>query len=419
MPEATHRWLLGRHVTDFSLDALRQRTWGRILLHALPAYLMSRLFVIAGAAVVASELGVDRNLSDERGVEIADPHLLTATVSPVRAAIDVLTSWDGLWYMSIVRDGYPTVVAPDVTYHVSDARAAFFPLFPMIARAFDTVLPGGDTVAVLTVNAILGLIVVVLVAMIAEHLYGEQVGRTTALLVAMFPGSFVLSFAYSEPLMIALAAGCMLCLLDCRWYEAGALAALTTATRPNGLAIVLACMVAVYPAIRDRRDWHALSAVLMAPLGFVAFQIWLGNHTGEAGVWFRVQREAWGEGASFGWTAITNTAEALISPFSSPTDTLTAISLVATVILLILSWKIKLPWMLTVYSWAIVALMLVPATVTARPRFLFTAFPLLIGGAVWYERREKQDNLWTYTMASSAVGLTALTALYGTFGAIP
>lgn len=406
-------------MTDLSLDELRKQTWFRILLHALPVYLMSRLFVIVGAAVVASELGVDRNLSDERGIEVADPHLLTAAVSPVRAAADVLTSWDGLWYMSIVRDGYPTVVAPDVTYHVSDARAAFFPLFPMLARFFDAVLPGGDTVAVLFVNAILGLIVVVLVAMIAERLYGEQVGRTTAILVAMFPGSFVLSFAYSEPLMIALAAGCMLCLLDCRWYEAGALAALTTATRPNGLAIVLACMVAVYPAIRDRRDWHALSAVLIAPLGFIAFQIWLGQHTGEAGVWFRVQREAWGEGASFGWTAITNTAEALASPFSSPTDTLTAGSLVATVVLLILSWKAKLPWMLTVYSWAIVALMLLPATVTARPRFLFTAFPLLIGAAAWYEQRERQDNLWTYTMASCGVGLVALTALYGTFGAIP
>lgn len=406
-------------MTDLSLDDLRRQRWFQILLHALPVYLMSRLFVIVGAAVVASELGVDRNLSDERGVEIADPHLLTAAVRPIRAVTDVLTSWDGLWYMSIVRDGYPTVVAPDVTYHVSDARAAFFPLFPMLARVFDTVLPGGDTVAVLAVNAVLGLIVVVLVAMIAEHLYDERVGRTTAILVAMFPGSFVLSFAYSEPLMIALAAGCMLCLLDCRWYEAGALAALATATRPNGLAIVLACMVAVYPAIRDRRDWHALSAVLIAPLGFIAFQIWLGRRTGEAGVWFRVQREAWGEGASFGWTAITNTAEALASPFSSPTDTLTAISLVATVALLILSWRAKLPWMLTVYSWAIVALMLLPATVTARPRFVFTAFPLLIGAAAWYEQRQRQDNLWTYTMASCGVGLTALTALYGTFGAIP
>ena len=59
-------------------------------------------------------------------------------------------------------------------------------------------------------------------------------------------------------------------------------------------------------AIREDRDWRALSSVLLAPIGFIVFQIWLGQHTGEAGVWFRVQREAWGEGASFGWTALKN-----------------------------------------------------------------------------------------------------------------
>ena len=41
--------------------------------------------------------------------------------------LDVLTSWDGLWYLRIVRNGYPTSVRPHVTYDVADARAAFFP----------------------------------------------------------------------------------------------------------------------------------------------------------------------------------------------------------------------------------------------------------------------------------------------------
>lgn len=391
-----------------------------MLLRALPAYLLSRLFVLAGAAVVAAELGVDRNLADERSLTVADPHLVAPTVRPVRAVTDVLTSWDGLWYMAIVRDGYPRSVMPDVSYHVPDARAAFFPLFPILARLADFVLPGGDTVAVLTVNSVLGLAVVVLVALIARRLYGERVGHSTAMLVALFPGSFVLSFAYSEAMMLVLVAACFLCLLDERWYLAGAFALLTTASRPNGLAIVLACAIAAWPAIRQRRDWHALAAVVMAPLGFVAFQLWLGHHTGERGVWFRVQREAWGEGASFGWTAIKNTGEAIAAPLSSPTDTLTALCLVATIILLVLAWKAKLPWMFTAYSWAIVALMLAPATVTARPRFMLTAFPLLIGAAAWHERHRRPfDNLWTMTMACCGVGITALTAVYGAYAAIP
>ena len=72
--------------------------------------------------------------------------------------------------------------------------------------------------------------------------------------------------------------------------------------------------------------------MLLAPIGFIVFQIWLGQHTGETVVWFRVQREAWDEGASFGLTAITNTIEAIAQPLTSPTDTITAVSVVATII---------------------------------------------------------------------------------------
>ena len=69
---------------------------------------------------------------------------------------------------------------------------------------------------------------------------------------------------------------------------------------------------------------------------------------------------------------------------------------------------------------AVIALMLAPATVTARPRFLFTAFPLLIGAALWFEQRHRTDDRsWAMTMAACGAGLAALTGLYGVFGAIP
>jgi hypothetical protein len=383
-------------------------------------YVLSRLCVLAGAAVVAAELRVDANLADERALPLADPHGTASVGSALRPMLDVLTSWDGLWYMEIVLSGYPRRIPPDVTYHVDEARAAFFPLFPMLGRAFDRVFPGGDSVAVLTMNALLGLVAVVLVGLIAHRLYGERVARTATTLTALFPGSFVLSFAYSEALMIVLAAACLLMLLDEEWVAAGVFAALATATRPNGLALVVACAFAAAAAIRERRDWSSLASVLLAPIGFITFQVWLGQYTGEAGAWFRVQREAWDEGASFGWTALRNTAEAVTQPLMSPTDTITAVSVVATITLVVLSWRVRLPWVLTIYSWTIIGLMLVPATVTARPRFLFTAFPLLIGAARWYEdRRHTDDTVWPATMAACGAGLAALTGLYGVFGAIP
>lgn len=407
--------------TTSRLERVTNTTWWRLLRHTLPIYILSRCCVLAGAAVVAAELRVDANLAEERGLPVGDPHSTTDVGSAIRPMLDVLTSWDGLWYMDIVRNGYPRSIPPNVTYFVDEARAAFFPLFPLAGRAFDRVLPGGDSLAVLVMNAILGLIAVVLFALIADHLYGERVARTTATLAALFPGSFVLSFAYSEALMLTLAAGCLLMLLYEEWTAAGVLAAFATATRPNGVALVVACVVAAGFAIRERRDWNSLTAVLLAPVGFITFQVWLGQHTGETGAWFRVQREAWDEGVSFGWRAIRNTVEAVWQPMTSPTDTITALSFTATIILLVLAWKAKMPWTLHAYSWTIVVLMLVPATVTARPRFLYTAFPLLIGAAKWYDqhRRERDETLWPMTMAACGAGLAALAGLYGSFGAIP
>jgi hypothetical protein len=55
--------------------------------------------------------------------------------------------------------------------------------------------------------------------------------------------------------------------------------------------------------------------------------------------------------------------------------------------------------------------------VTARPRFLFTAFPLFISAAAWWP--EHHEEGWGLTIAMSAAGIVALTGLYGVLGAIP
>jgi hypothetical protein len=397
----------------------RRHGWWNLFVYAVPVYIVSRLCVFAGAGVVAAELRVDTNISDDLGLLNPDPHG-AARGSAVRPIIDVLTSWDGLWYMEIVRSGYPRTIPPDVTYHVDEARAAFFPLYPLLARGADVVLPGGDSLAALSLNLLLGLIAVTLIGVLARRLYGEPVAKMSIVLACLFPGSFVLSFAYSEALMLVLAAACLLMLVEREWVAAGVFAAFATATRPNAMALVVACGVAAFLAIRERRDYRSLIAVTLAPVGFVTFQIWLGQHTGESGVWFRVQREAWGEGASFGWTAVKNTVDAITNPLTSPTDTITAICVAATILMVVLAWKARLDWVLLAYSLTVVALLLAPATVTARPRFMFAAFPLLIAAARWYEPHRRRDDLiWPLTLGACGAGLAALTGLYGVFGAIP
>ena len=346
----------------------------------------------------------------------------TTTSNPGRAAhsslvAEVFASWDGQWYLEIVRSGYPRTIPPDVTYFELEARAAFFPLYPMLVRGVDRVLPAGDTFAALVVNLVLAVVAVLLVGVMARRLYGAEVAGRAMVLFAVFPGSFVLSFVYAEALLIVLAATCLLLLMDHRWLLAGIAAALATATRPNGLALVAACIVAAAIAIHRRRDWWSLVAVLLAPVGFVAFQWFLAAHTGEADAWWRVQREAWREGTSFGTTAISNTFSFLQHPLASPTDALTFASLAALVFGVWCLWRKRLPWPMIAYCAVVIVLMLLPATVTARPRFLFTAFPLFISVAAWWPSRYRTG--WELTLVLCGAGLTGLTALYGVFGAIP
>ncbi len=395
--------------------------WRSVLCKAGLVYLFSRLCVSIGAAIVAAELRADDNLVKARfpSATFADPHYANRTLptSAVHPMLDVLTSWDGLWYLRIVRSGYPHLVRPDITYDMSDARAAFFPAYPMLVRLVDRLLPGGDTVAALFTNFVLGAVAILLAGLLARELFGVRVSERTMVLMALFPGSFVLSFAYTEALLLTLAGGCLWFLLKRQWVLAGILAAIGTATRPNGVALVAACAVASFIAIRDRREWRSLIAPLLSPLGFIGFMLWLGSHTGEGGVWFRVQTEAWGEGTSFGLTAMRRTIKAFTHPLTSPTNIVTAVSVLTLCLLLWFLRKHRLPPAFNAYVVVVVLLMLLPSTVTARPRFLFTAFPLLIAAAVWFER-DKRD-WWPYVIGACSAGLVGLTALYGVLGAIP
>ena len=133
----------------------------------------------------------------------------------------MLSSWDGIWYLRIVRLGYPRHVQPHVTYFVDDARAAFFPAYPMLVRVVDKVLPGGDTLAALFINFVLGAVAIFLLGLLARQLYGEQVAAKAMVLMAMFPGSFVLSFAYTEALLLVFAWAACWCLMRQRWWLAG------------------------------------------------------------------------------------------------------------------------------------------------------------------------------------------------------
>jgi Gpi18-like mannosyltransferase len=379
--------------------------WGRTLRRVGVVYLLSRIFVTMGAAIaVAAQAVVDRT-----NEVIPDSGLLSLAA--------ILDSWDGHWYLDVVREGYPHHIMPNVSYFVTDARAAFFPMYPRLVHYIDNVLPGGPVSVALGLNLLLGAVFVILAGYLCRGLFDNKTAEKAMILIALFPGSFVLSMAYSEALMLTIVALCFIALRDKHWVWAGILAAMATATRPNGVALVAACAVASIIAIKNDRDWKSLIAPILSPIGFIGFMLFLRQHTTEDWAWFRVQRQAWQEGTSFGATAVQRTFDFFLRPVSSPTSVLTAASVVAMVIALVLARKYKMNLVYWAYTAVVLGLMLIPATVTARPRFLFTAFPLFF--PVARALRDDEDRWWPLVVMVMIGGLITVTGIYGVRGAIP
>ena len=379
--------------------------WQKAVRVGAVAYVLSRVFVVMGAAVAVAADAVWSRLNNE------------TPKGGLSALVAILDSWDGHWYLEVVREGYPRYIMPNVTYFVSDARAAFFPLYPRLVHYIDNLFPGGPVSIALVINLFFGAVFVYLIGLIARQLFDVKTAQKTMVLACFFPGSFVLSWAYSEAILLTLAALCFLALHRHMWLVAGVLAALGTAARPNGIALVAACAVASLIAIKDNREWKSLIAPALSPLGFIGFMAFLRHHTGENWAWFRVQREAWKEGTSFGATAVERTFDFFLNPASSPTTLLTAASMFALIAGLVALWKHRIPVMYIAYSAVVIALMLLPATVTARPRFLFTAFPLLIPAARLL--RDDEEKWWPIVVLLMATGLVAVTGMYGVRAAIP
>ena len=94
----------------------RLTDWHRAMIVGLIAYVVSRLCVLAGAGVRAAQMVVDsRQLARLAGVEPQEP-------GAAHTIAEVLTSWDGRWYLAIVRDGYPSSIPPNITFGQNKAR---------------------------------------------------------------------------------------------------------------------------------------------------------------------------------------------------------------------------------------------------------------------------------------------------------
>ena len=198
--------------------------------------------------------------------------------------------WDGWWYLGIARRGYLFFRGG-----AHQSPVAFFPLYPLLMRELGP-LVGGPLIAGVILSVTSGLGAAVLFHRWCVNKFGAATARLAVLLLLMYPFAFYLMGAvYADALFLLAALGAFVALEHDRPVLAGLAAALATATRPVGVAVVLGLWVLALErkGVFDRPQpdragsgsWRGSAnrfrpadlGLLLAPVGLAAFSgfLWI------------------------------------------------------------------------------------------------------------------------------------------------
>ncbi|MFC8591700.1 hypothetical protein [Streptomyces atroolivaceus] len=342
--------------------------------------------------------------------------LLVFWVSASAAGKDALHllggRWDSVWYQRIAEDGYGyTVTLPDGGVHPD---LAFFPLLPALERGLAAVTPLTVQGAGIAVAWLAGLLAAWGIFAVGARLYGRRTGVVLAALWGAYPTAFVQSMAYTETLFTALAAWSLYAVLRDRWIAAGALCVLAGLTRPSAAALIAA--LALTAAVALVRQWRAggrrglprrnarmLLGVCLAPLGWLAYVVFVAVREGSPFAYFDVQAQ-WGNSID-GGRALAAFIVGL--PLPAALGLCAALGLLGWLVYLCVRQRQPLP--VLVYGIAVVVISLIGSGYFgSRPRLMMPAFPLLLPPAVALAR------LRTTVRTGTVVAVLALgSAAYG------
>lgn len=195
--------------------------------------------------------------------------------------------WDTQWYQVIAAQGY--------TY-TSDAASsvAFFPLFPLLIRYVDRILPGGDILAALEVVHLALATAVIYIYQLVRLDQPDLIAWRTLFCLLAFPSALFFSVVYPESVFLLGLAGALYHARRGQWLRAGLFGIVASATKLIGIIVpvVLVVELLAQGAINWRRPWQQprpLLGVILSPLGALGYFAWLQFHFGDFRVFFTAE----------------------------------------------------------------------------------------------------------------------------------
>ena len=322
---------------------------------------------------------------------------------------------DAAYYLSIAEHGYPMRLPSPWNGSPIAAKAAFFPLFPLLIRIASYLTGGNYLAAALITSVLAGALITSVLAgaasalgvwALAARVRDRRVADRAVALYCFFPGAMTFAMLYSEPLSVALAAAALLALLDRRWLLAGVIGAAGTAERPTLIVLAVVSGIAAVQAIWTRREWRALLAPILTPLGALGYFAYLGRRYHDYAFWFRVEHDGWNAHIDWGvhmlhimlWTDPKTEHYQVF-------NWLLIIMFLAAVAGIAMMVAARLPIPVTLFGVLAVLLTVMSYAQVSKPRFIWAAFPLFIGAGAKLPRA-----IYWPVLVLSAAGLAFLIA---------
>lgn len=204
------------------------------VLRCLAAYLLCRAFSVVLLVVVSTR-------------QVPMP----VWTGPHVDYLSMTVLWDGSWYREIAQHGYP-VPLPTSGGQLQQNAWAFYPLFPLLARAVMRTTGAGFPVVGSTIALLSGVAAAGVMGVLLRRRVGERGALAAVAVWGSYAASPTLQIAYTEAPAILLLCLFLLALQHERWLLAAAPALLMGVTRPIAVPMLAVAAVALVLRWRSR-----------------------------------------------------------------------------------------------------------------------------------------------------------------------
>lgn len=200
---------------------------------------------------------------------------------------------------NLAYPGYSQIFPGDLDLYI-----VFFPLFPWLAGAVNTVL-GNPLASAFVVATLASLFVAPMLYRLVSVDLGHRVALRAAAFLLVFPTAYFLHIGYTESLFLALSFASLWLARTNRWWGAGVIGGLAALTRINGLVLIPTLAIEAWLQWRAHRrlqvSWLAIGGVAIG-FGFYLALNW--SVYGDPFMFSEIQSGHWHKQLMWPWDGI-------------------------------------------------------------------------------------------------------------------